>query len=144
MKLVFSIPIPGGILVSGGYGSGILKTSEIVYLNGLVKQAKPLPEPRNGHCMAEYQGQIFSTGGWDGRQYSSTVWMFNNYVEFTLTNKPEMNYARYYHACGIFNSSLHGGRPLLVVAGGLTEGKHNSEYLDFTVSGSQWQICSKS
>ncbi len=70
-----SISIPGGILVTGGSDDNCgaplrvmevenpLKTSEIVYLNGTVKQAKPLPEGRIGHCLVEYQGQIISTGG---------------------------------------------------------------------------------
>ena len=57
-----SISIPGGILVTGGWNeSNRLKTSEIVYLNGTVKQAKPLPEPRYGHCLVEHQGQLIQS-----------------------------------------------------------------------------------
>ena len=57
-----------------------------------------------------------------------------------------MNYARGHHGCGIFYSDVHEGRPLLVVAGGFThgDGEDKSEYLDFTVPRSQWQLCSKS
>ena len=55
-----SISIPGGILMTGGLtessdGPKVLQTSEIVYLNGTVRQSKPLPEPRAGHCLVEYQ-----------------------------------------------------------------------------------------
>merc|ERR1711976_445514 len=40
-----SIEIPGGILVTGGSdGSNYLKTSEIIYNNGTLKQGKSLPE----------------------------------------------------------------------------------------------------
>ena len=141
-----SIQIPGGILVTGGNdGSNNLKTSEIIFINGTVKQGKSLPEPRYAHCMVEYQGQIFSTGGDDGNDdTTSDVWSFNNHVEFTLTNKPSMKYARHHHACGIVHSIQHEDRPLLVVAGGYGNGIDKSEYWDFTLPGSQWQLCSKS
>ena len=110
-----------------------------------MKQGKSLPEPRFAHCMVEYQGQIISTGGVHGNDIISDVWSFNNHVEFTLTNKPSMKHSRARHACGIVHSMHHQGRPLLVVAGSWTgDGQGNSEYLDFTVPGSQWQLCSKS
>ena len=142
-----SIKIPGGILVTGGYdGSKTLKTSELIYVNGTVKQGKSLPEPRYGHCMVEYQGEIISTGGEDGNyDDTSDVWSFNNHVEFTLTNKPSMKHSRGYHACGIVHSTQQQDRPLLVVAGSsYGDGSDKSEYWDFTVPGSQWQLCSKS
>ena len=54
-----SVSIPGGILVTGGWdGSKYLKTSEMVYLNGHVKQGISLPDVRFGHCMVKYQNQI--------------------------------------------------------------------------------------
>jgi len=140
-----SVSIDDGILVTGGVDrSNRLKTSEIVFLNRTKKQGKPLPEPRSGHCLVEYQGQIISTGGADGNgYYTSTVWSFNDHEEFTLTNKPSMIHRRSSHACGIVHSSLYDGRPLLVVAGGYGDGSDKSEYLDFSVSGSQWQSCSE-
>jgi len=140
-----SIKIPGGILVTGGLDGRInkLKTSEIILINGTVKQGKSLPEPRFAHCMVEYQGQIISTGGVHGNDITSDVWSFNNHVEFTLTNKPSMKHKRQKHACGIVHSIQHQGRPLLVVAGSDGRDGDSSEYWDFTLPGSQWQLCSK-
>jgi hypothetical protein len=95
-----SIKIPGGIFVTGGYDGSYnkLKTSEIIYNNGTVNQGKSLPEPRYYHCMAEYQGEIISTGGQDENGVvTSDVWSFNNHVEFTLTNKPSMKHSRSSH-----------------------------------------------
>jgi len=143
-----SIQIPGGILVTGGFtGRYYLKLSEIIYNNGTLKRGKlrpkSLPEARYGHCMVEYQGQIFSTGGGDENDVFSDVWSFNNHVEFTLTNKPSMKHTRYFHACGIVHSIQHQDRPLLVMAGGIGDGMDKSEYLDFTLPGAQWQLCSK-
>jgi len=165
-----SIKIPGGILVTGGFdgGSKDLKTSEIIFINGTVKQGKELPEPRSGHCMVEYQGQIISTGGYDGNDdVTSDVWSFNNheynneeqdlyhddYAEGVTDQpetglwpyhaKPSMKYTRAFHACGIVHSKQHQGRPLLVVAGSNDGGAgfDQSEYLDWTKAGSQWQLC---
>merc|ERR1719334_1469707 len=95
--------------------------------------------------MVEYQGEIISTGGYDGNAVStSDVWAFNNHVEFTLTNKPRMKHSRARHACGIVHSMHHQGRPLLVVVGSwLGIGSNKSEYWDFTLPGSQWQLCSE-
>jgi len=141
-----SIQIPGGIFVTGGSDGSynVLKTSELIHINGTVKQGKLLPEPRSGHCMVEYQGEIISTGGEDGNyDDTSDVWSFNNHVEFTLTNKPSMKQARHHHGCGIVHSIQHQDRPLLVVAGGYGDGIDKSEYWDFTLPGSQWQFCSK-
>ena len=90
--------IPGGILVTGGVNYGpILKSSEIVYLNGTVRQARPLPQPRYRHCIVEHKGQIIITGGNDGgpdEEYTSTVWLFNILNEFRMTNGPNMKYSR--------------------------------------------------
>ena len=96
-------------------------------------------------------GQIFSTGGrrrHPGQYYTPTatksVWSFNNHVDFEMTRLPSMKHERFRHGCGIVYSHHHGGRPLLVVAGSYyKKGRNKSEYLDFTLPGSKWQLCSK-
>ena len=44
---------------------------------------------------------------------------------------------RYRHACTIFNSALHDGRPLAIVAGGSGASK-KAEIWDFTKEGTTW------
>ena len=69
----------------------------------------------------------------------------NDHITYTQ-HGPDMNNPRGDHACGIFQSPQHLGRPILVIAGGHS-GPHvitNSEYWDFTVPDSKWQQCSKS
>ena len=143
-----SLSIPGGIFVTGGWDgtiAGELETSELIYFNGTKKKGKSLPDLRYAHCMVEYHGQIISTGGINRRGPTKSVWSFNNHVEFTFTNMSSMNYARFWHGCGIVHSIHHELRPLLVVAGSTRgSGQYKSEYWDFTVPGSQWQVCSKS
>ena len=56
-----------------------------------------------------------------------------------------MKKTRAYHACSIFSSDQHGGRPVLVAAGSyFAPGKETCEFWDFTQAGSEWQLCSKS
>ena len=59
---------------------------------------------------------------------------------------PTYNLERRYAGCGIVKSDQHGGRPLLVVAGGSGDSasKKTSEYLDFTLEGPTWKLLSKS
>ena len=75
------------------------------------------------------------------RKSSPTVWLFDANNNFKITIGPPMNYERSYHGCGIFHSSFHSGRPLIVTAGGgPNDGAQSSEIWDFTVPGSQWQL----
>ena len=53
-----------------------------------------------------------------------------------------MNYGRDGNGCGIYHSSVHLGRPVVVTAGSYLGGSrgNTSEIWDFTVPGSQWQL----
>merc|ERR1712066_985156 len=59
-----------------------------------------------------------------------------------IGNGPDMTNDRWIHGCGIFHSSQHGGRPILVIAGGV-ESSTTSEHWDFTVPDSKWQQSSQ-
>ena len=51
-----------------------------------------------------------------------------------------MVHARQQHACTIFNSPAHNGRPVAIVAGSTAgSGGKTAEILDFTQQGSSWQ-----
>ena len=57
-----------------------------------------------------------------------------------IGNGPSMNKARNDFSCGVFNSNKHNGRPVIVVAAFHSE---TSEFWDFTVLGSKWEMCSQ-
>jgi hypothetical protein len=138
-----SVPIPGGVWVTGGYDS------ESIFLNKTRKVGTPLPAARVGHCMVNYGDKIFSTGGVNENDHAtSNVWQFDAGDNFSMADGPEMKNPRYLHGCGIVHSIHHGSRPLLVVAGSGSKfgatGTKTSEYWDFTVPGSTWELCSKS
>ena len=168
-----SIPINGGMVVIGGRDGrglhracqGTLKSSQIILSNGsAVKEGPELPEPRYGHCLAydKYDDVFFVTGGFYNHPTSckpntgpkTTVWKFSDPKRFILTGTSWMKEMRFNHGCAIFRSNKHSGRPLLVVAGcqhaGLRHfhtygnGHRTCEFYDYTLPGSQWQLCSKS
>ena len=70
----------------------------------------------------------------------STVWLFDANNNFKMTKGPSMNHKRGSHGCGIYHSSFHLGRPVIVTAGGGDVASKSSEFWDFTVPGSQWHI----
>ena len=148
---------------------GTLKSSQIILSNGsAVKEGPELPEPRYGHCLAydKYDDVFFVTGGFYNHPTSckpntgpkTTVWKFSDPKRFILTGTSWMKEMRFNHGCSIFRSNKHNGRPLLVVAGcqhnGLLgyggwrneygKGHKTCEFYDYTLPGSQWQLCSKS
>ena len=152
-----AIPIEGGLIVIGGSNTItiavyqydlMMKSSQIVMLDGMVKEGPELPEPTYFHCIAYYKEEdvIFVTGG------GQTVWKLKDKEKFTLLGTSRMIQHRYGHGCGIFRSNLHEGRPLLVAAGGYASvwgnggketGKGTCEFFDFTEPNSQWQLCGK-
>ena len=81
-------------------------------------------------------------GGWTDSGLTATVLKYNSR---NLNNDPvqvqSMVHKRYWHACTIFKSPLHGGRSIDIVAGGEGTGSvgHKAEVLDFTQDGASWQ-----
>lgn len=117
-----SVSVQNGLWITGGIDSigNRLKQTETMYLNGSSITGPSLPQPRYGHCMVQYKATVFIVGGDDENEESQpTVWLFNvkDGIRF-IGSGPQMNYGRTWQACGIYHSAIHGGKPLMVVAGG--------------------------
>ena len=88
----------------------------------------------------------FKIGGDHGVQEKRSVWKFDsNNLNNPHYEMPSMVYERSGAACTVYNSSLHGGRPVLIVVGssvisssGYSVSK-TAEILDYTVEGASWQ-----
>ena len=81
-----------------------------------------------------------------GTQDIRSVWKFDsNNLNNPPYEMPSMVYERSGAACTVYNSSLHGGRPVLIVLGSDTDGlsgyseSKTAEILDYTVAGASWQ-----
>jgi len=139
-----AVALDGALWVTGGDDRkyDALKSTEIMYLNGTVKAGPELPEAISGHCIAQYESKTFFI-------WSDNVWEIDN-VDINNLNGiqwkvgPKYNIKRRASGCGIVKSDAHGGRPLLVVAGGRDgNAKKTSEYLDFTLPSPTWKLLSK-
>ena len=132
-----SVIYNGAIWVSGGANDegNELSNTELIFPNGTANQGIDLPEEINGHCAVEWNGTIIITG-------AGSTWIYSSNEDLKLTIGPRMEKARYWHGCGIFKSPAHSGRPLVLTAGGVGGGGASriSEFWDFTVPGTKWQL----
>jgi len=154
--------IGNSIWITGGYGDdktsrGLRATetsTEIIHTDGKITPGPNLPEPRSFHCQTSYKQTTFIIGGGaDGMDHGQkSVWKFDsNNLNTPPYEMPSMVYGRSGAACTVYNSLLHGGRPVLIVVGsrkvldlsrsyisGYPESK-TAEILDYTVEGATWQ-----
>ena len=139
-----AISIHNGVWITGGRDDGHndLSSTEFIFLNGTKKDGPSLPQPRSFHCLVQYKSTIFLTGGFGGERSIVIYRQVKENIE-EIGNGPDMTNDRRRHGCGIFHSSQHGGRPILVIAGGAGSAT-TSEHWDFTVPDSKWQLSSKS
>ena len=82
----------------------------------------------------------FISGGFNPSRTASVL----KYEANDLNGDPvesTMVHSRYFHACTIFTSELHGGRPVAIVAGG-DDGSgtrlNHAEIWDYTKEGTSW------
>ena len=82
-------------------------------------------------------------GGWIGSTTATVLKFDANDLNKAPEQVESMLNGRSIHACTIFNSVLHDGRPLAIVAGGYdgSTGTHlnKAEIWDFTKEGTSWQ-----
>ena len=137
-----SIVTQRGIWVTGGLdGSNRLKSTELLSKSSAYQGVLDLPEARDSHCLIQDGEKIFLIGGWDGSTRQSSVWQFDASNDYSQTVEKSMNHARNHHACGIFHSAAHSGRPVMVAAGSWSgDGQYSSEFWDYTQPGSKWQL----
>ena len=143
-KYAVAIPISNGVWINGGFPPSA--TTEFIFLNGSKIAGPQLPTEISGQCVVHYKNIAFFLGGRNrDRTAESTVRIINVKDGFRYIGEgPNMNHHRFGHACGIFKSEQHGYRPVIVVAGGFGgDGTQSSEYWDFTMPGSKWELCSK-
>ena len=85
------------------------------------------------------------SGGWangNATYETNTVLRYSSNINEDPMEVAPMVHARDNHACTIFNSPQHYGRPVLIVAGSdiaSGSGIDTAEILDFTKEGSSWQ-----
>ena len=132
--------------ITGGYDSNpLLKSTaawstELLSSDGTVTSGKDLPEPRYQHCMVAINNHVMVIGGSSSSDVGRSVIIFDSSNDFSHEEGPSMVKERRMHTCSTMVSPAHGGRTVAVVAGGWGDGPDTAEILDYTMSGSTWQL----
>lgn len=125
------IVIGNKIWLSGGWGQNANTSSLLIAIDGNVFKGPNLPEPLDGHSAIQINNNQFMILG--GSNSKNTT-LFDTNLSF-IKQGPSMNLERDpTFSCSI-QSSNHGGRNVIIVAG-----SNFVELLDFTVPGSSWQF----
>ena len=128
-----SLWVTGGVYQAGN-GLDTFKSTEFVRGDGTVTMGPDLPTARSGHCMVTlHDGKVMIIGGYPT---SRDVLVFDQ-SNSEFTTGPSTLEKRSYIACTIFNSPLHGNRPIVLAAGGY-DVSVRAEIFDYTIT-NEWQ-----
>ena len=114
----------GGVWAMGGFASSSWSSmhisTEIIYTDGTILDGPDLPETRARHCAVTLpNGKVVIMGGTITQSGSATkdVLIYDPSTS-TYTSGPDMFYEHENFACVTFYSDKHGGRPVILGAGG--------------------------
>jgi hypothetical protein len=118
----------GGLWAMGGFLTGswssMSNSTEIIYTDGTILDGPDLPETRIRHCAVTLpNGKVVIMGGRTSQHVLSKDVLIYDPSTSTYTSGPDMFYERENFACAHFYSDKHGGRPVILSAGGMSLSK---------------------
>ena len=132
-------PLNGGIWFLGGFGPGYQgkdTDTDLLFMNGTIMAGPDLDKKRYNFCVVSLvDGSLLILGSGDSAVITSTV-IFDP-VSSTYKNGPTMIYPQWHAACAHFYSDKHGGRPVVLKAGG--KNGPGAEIYDYTIENSVWE-----
>ena len=100
-------------------------------------QGLDLPSRNDELCaVALEDDRIMFLGGYGPRIDERTTWLYDTKTK-KFTDGPKMNHARYFLGCAIFKSQVHGGRSVVLAAGG---DQISAEIWDYTSDKDSWEL----
>ena len=134
----------GGAWAMGGFSPPSFlpqSSTEIIYTDGTILDGPDLPEPRVRHCAVTLpNGNVVIMGGRTSQGLfigvSKDVLIYDTSTS-TYTSGPDMAYDHENFACTHFYSDKHGGRPVILSAGGFSSSK--TEIYDYTSENGVWE-----
>jgi len=138
--------LDGGVWAMGGFSqkgqglwSSMQSSTEIIYTDGTILNGPELPEARARHCAVNLpNGKIVIMGGRTSQNdpESKDVLIYDPSTS-NYTSGPQMIYGHEMFACVHFYSDKHGGRPVILSAGGISLSK--AEIYDYTSGNGIWE-----
>ena len=133
----------GGLWAMGGFASrswsSMQSSTEIIYNDGTILDGPDLPETRGRHCAVTLpNGNVVIMGGRTSQSVLSKDVLIYNTSTFTYTSGPDMAYGHENFACAHFYSDKHGGRPVILSAGGFSS-SNTAEIYDYTTGNGVWE-----
>jgi len=125
----------GGVWAIGGFTGGISlskaeswssmqSSTEIIYTDGTILDGPDLPQTRARHCAVTLpNGKVVIMGGRTSQSVLSKDVLIYDPSTSTYTSGPQMAYGHENFACVHFYSDKHGGRPVILSAGGISQSK---------------------
>jgi hypothetical protein len=116
----------GGVWAMGGFASSwsFQNSTEIIYTNGTILDGPDLPEARARHCAVTLpNGKVVIMGGRNSSYVITKDVLIYDPSTSTYTSGPDMLYEHENFACVTFYSDKHGGRPVILGAGGMSVAK---------------------
>ena len=118
----------GGVWAMGGKttisASSMQSSTEIIYADGTILDGPDLPEARAKHCAVTLpNGKVVIMGGRTSQSEVSKDVLIYDPSTSNYTSGPQMAYGHVNFACAYFHSDKHGGRPVILSAGGRSQSK---------------------
>ena len=134
----------GGAWAMGGFSSSswssMESSTEVIYTDGTILDGPDLPETRGRHCAVTLpNGNVVIMGGRTSFTVLSSMIdvLIYDISTSTYTSGPDMAYGHENFACAHFYSDKHGGRPVILSAGGISSS--NAEIYDYTSGNGVWE-----
>ena len=115
----------GGVWAIGGFTtsswSSMQSSTDIIYTDGTILEGPELPVARGRHCAVTLpNGKVVIMGGRTPfNTFSKEVLIYDPSTS-NYTSGTQMAYDHENFACVVFHSDKHGGRPVILSAGGIS------------------------
>jgi hypothetical protein len=132
----------GKLLVTGGYvyGSGSLKSAEMLTEEGWESNIPSLSVTIYGHCMVTVNSTtVMAIGGWQNGPKSGKTYYFN-LGEQSWTEGPELKKKRGRHSCGKIKRNKDSQEMSIIVAGGWDSSSILSSVEILHEGSNEWQV----
>ena len=131
----------GRLWITGGWVNGDgdwLQSTEFLSADGSITPGPNLPTGRSQHCMVRLtDGRIMIIGGQTSNFRGEKKVTIYDLKSQSYTESVDTIFNRRQHACALFFSKMHNGRPVVAVIASMYG--RSVELLDYTTPGAIWE-----